>query len=123
MQLVNNGIWYCVKAPLKSDMCVLTAAQFWNIPVTISDDEGEYFVVLFNSSSPHYRRIPAMLAPLTWDHSQAPCYYVGNAQGGPELSHSPRESVIEGRLAQYEAASLFETSFFYSKFDESQCAQ
>ncbi|CAI7989837.1 hypothetical protein GBAR_LOCUS348 [Geodia barretti] len=95
--------------------------QFWNIPITAIVDGGEHFVVLFNSTSPHYRRIPAELAALTWDHTLAPCYYVGDSQGGPERSNDPRESVIEGSVARYHTSSLFGTSFFYSKFDESQC--
>ena len=78
-------------------------------------------MVLFNSTSPHYRRIPAELAPITWDRSHAPCYYIGDAQGGPELPRDPRESVIEGRVPHYEASSLFETAFIYSKFDGSRC--
>ena len=100
---------------------ISSTAQFWNIPITAVEQDGQLFVVLFNSTSLQYRRIPAELAPLTWDHTQAPCYYMGDSQGGPELSHDPTESVIEGSLAQYETSSLFGATFFYSKFDESLC--
>ena len=98
------------------------SAQFWNIPITIAEEGERVYLVLFNFSSPHYRRIPALLEQVTWDHTQAPCYYVGDSQGGPELSNDPRESVIEGGLVQYQTSSLFGTSFFYSKFEESQCS-
>ena len=99
----------------------LPPGQFWNIPIAAEVDGGENFVILFNSTSPQYRRIPAELESLTWDHTLAPCYYVGDSQGGPESSNDPRESVIEGSVAWYETSSLFGTAFFYSKFDESQC--
>ena len=62
------------------------------------------------------------MAPLTWDHTKAPCYYVGNAQGGPSESHDPRESVIKGKVSHYETGSLFSTFFRYEQFDESICA-
>ena len=52
---------------------------------------------------------------------KAPCYYVGNSQGGPAKSHNPRESVFEGTVSQYETPSLFSSSFYYSRFEESRC--
>lgn len=96
-------------------------AQFWNIPITTTVIEGEPHVQLFNSTHPSYRLIPAFLAPRTWDHTHAPCYYVGNAQGGPSQSHDPTESVIEGKVFQYETAALFSPLFDFFKFDESTC--
>ena len=46
---------------------------------------------------------------------------MGDSQGAPEMSSDPTQSVIEGRLAQYETSSLFGVLFFYSRFDEAQC--
>ena len=51
------------------------------------------------------------------------CYYVGNAQGGPENSHDPLESVIEGDQSQYVTSSLFDPSFEYSQFEDMHCAE
>lgn len=82
---------------------------------------GEVFIELFHSTNPSYRFIPAELAPRTWDHTQATCYYVGDSQGGPSHSRDPVESVIEGNVYQYETNSLFATSFMYSNFEESIC--
>ena len=56
-----------------------------------------------------------------WDHSRKPCYYVGDSQGGPELSLNQVESVIQGYQSQYQTAELFETSFIYEMFDETVC--
>ena len=68
-----------------------------------------------------YHLIPAFKYNLTWDYEIKTCYYVGNNQGGPERSHNPVESVIEGVFTQYKTTSLFDTSFDFSVFDESQC--
>ena len=78
--------------------------------------DGEIFLELFAPDSESYRRIPAFLAPRTWDHTKAPCYYIGNAQGGPSVSHDPIESVIEGQVSDYKTSSLFSDDFTYSQF-------
>ena len=95
--------------------------QFWNIPITTLMSDGEPFVEIYDTSHANYRLIPAFFAPRTWDHTRAPCYYVGNSQGGPSRSHDQRESVIEGTVPQYETSSLFSTSFDFEMFDESMC--
>ncbi|CAI8024993.1 Extracellular matrix protein FRAS1, partial [Geodia barretti] len=97
-------------------------AQFWNIPINITTRNGEPYVQVFDPTHENYRLIPAFPAPRTWDHTPAPCYYVGNAQGGPSRSHDPRESVIEGKVDDYETSSLFSPIFLYAQFDESVCS-
>ena len=80
------------------------------------------YVLIYDPSNPSYRRIPAFLAPRTWDHTKAPCYYVGNAQGGPSQSHDAIESVIEGKFDQYETTDLFGDKFDFSIFDKTACS-
>ena len=96
-------------------------AQFWNIPIKNTTRDGEHYLEIFDPSHSSYRLIPAFLAPRTWDHTHANCYYVGNLQGGPSRSHDPQESVIEGKLSEYETSSLFATTFTYEEFEESMC--
>ena len=100
---------------------VCIAAQFWNIPISSVVVNNVTYVQVFDDGHPSYRLIPAERQPRTWGHMKAPCYYVGNNQGGPSGSHNPRQSVIEGRVSQYETPSLFSPSFFYARFDESLC--
>ena len=96
-----------------------STAQFWNIPINIDrPDPDNVFVEIFSPENPSYRRIPAFEAPRTWDHKHATCYYVGNSQGGPSQSHNPVESVIEGRLSNYETRSLFAPEFLFRRFGE-----
>ena len=97
------------------------AGQFWGIPVTVSTGEGNQYIELYDTQHEKYRRFPYYEYRLTWDHSENTCYYVGNRQGGPEGSHSPVESVIEGKYSQYNTGSLFGTEFEYEVFDESTC--
>ena len=97
----------------------LVSGQFWNIPISIVDDEK--FVQLYTPEHENYRYIPAFKYELTWDHSKQTCYYVGNKQAGPVGSHDPIESVIEGTVPQYKTTSLFATEFEYAEFDETIC--
>ena len=98
------------------------SAQFWNIPITIFTEAGKVFVDLFDPAEDGYRRIPTEVEARTWDQTQAPCFYVGNSQGGPLQFSGPDQSVIEGSITDYEMGSLFSTSFSFSQFDETQCA-
>ena len=84
-------------------------------------DEGNTFVNVNSEDADNHRRIPATQYSLTWDQSEETCYYMGNSQGGPEYSHNPRESVIEGVQANYKTDALFATSFNYDMFDDSIC--
>ena len=84
-------------------------------------DGNATYIQVFDTSDTRYRLIPAEKEPRTWNHMKAPCYYVGNSQGGPAKSHNPRESVIEGTVSQYETPSLFSSSFYYSRFEETRC--
>ena len=99
----------------------ISSAQFWNIPITFVKREGNVFVKIYESDDSRHRLIPADLVHQTWDHTPAPCYYVGDSQGGPSHSRDPTESVIQGRLSHYETSSLFATSFYYSQFEDSFC--
>ena len=105
--------------------CITTliplTGQFWNIPITIIEAGDGPYIEIYSPGADNYRRIPALGYSLTWDHSRKLCYYVGNSQGGPERSHNPVESVIQGYQNQYETAGLFATSFFYGVFDEAVC--
>jgi hypothetical protein len=99
--------------------------QFWNIPmgvVTILNGEAVDFIQIYDSTHPKYRFIPAYRYSLTWDHTPMTCYYVGNAQGGPETSHDSMESVIEGSQSQYVTSSLFDPEFEYNQFETSHCS-
>ena len=77
--------------------------------------------MLYDPTHEKYRRFPFFEYGLTWDHSKTPCFYVGNKQGGPENSHSPVESAIEGDYTEYDTGSLFGTEFAYGVFDNSVC--
>ena len=96
---------------------IILTGQFWNIPITITEGDVE----IYSPGADNYRRIPAFEYSLTWDHTRKSCYYVGNSQGGPELSHNQTESVIQGYQSQYQTDGLFETSFIYEMFDETVC--
>ena len=86
------------------------------------ESNGQVFLELFDpSQGQKYRRISADVAPITWNHKNGPCYYVGNSQGGPSQSNNATQSVIEGKVAEYETTSLFGTDFVYSQFDELLC--
>ena len=87
----------------------------------IAGTDGPHIEV-YSTGHARYRLIPAFEYNLTWDHTEMTCYYVGNRQGGPERSHNPTESVIEGSQSQYETSSLFATSFAYSMFDTAICS-
>ena len=102
-------------------LCVFIAAQFWNIPISPVERGNNTYLELFDDDNTRHRVVPADKELRTWDHTRTTCYYVGNSQGGPSQSHSPRESVIEGTLPLYETTSLFSPSFSFVKFDESAC--
>ena len=106
---------------LSLSLSLSLTAQFWNIPINTTTRNGQPYVEIFDPSHEDYRLIPAVLAPRTWDHTHAPCYYVGNSQGGPSRSHNPEESVIQGKVDDYETSSLFSPFFVYNIFDEFQC--
>ena len=100
---------------------ILLTGQFWNIPITVTEGIDEPYVEIYSRGADYYRRIPALGYNLTWDHTGKRCYYVGNSQGGPEQSHDPVESVIQGYQSQYQTTGLFETFFEYEMFDEGVC--
>lgn len=100
---------------------IFSLAQFWNIPINTILVEGTWYLQIYYPEHPKHRQVPAMRYHLRWDHEEMICYYAGNKQGGPELSHDPNESVIEGVYSEYKTASLFATEFVFSEFDESQC--
>ena len=81
--------------------------------------DGE--VELYQPGHENYRHFPGLFYDLVWDRSDRGCYYVGNSQGGPELSRDPINSVIEGSYSQYIVDGLFDTEFVYEEFDESVC--
>ena len=104
-------------------ICFSSSAQFWNIPIEVVDQggDGAYLELFEPIQVEKYRRIDAVVSPRTWNMKNGPCYYVGNSQGGPSQSNDQTESVIEGKVGQYETDTLFSTSFVYSQFDESIC--
>ena len=81
-----------------------------------------YYVLIHTPDDPRYRSVPAFKYSVTWDHTPMTCYYVGNSQGGPEDSHNPTESVIEGDQSQYVTSSLFATEFEYNQFEDTYCS-
>ena len=91
------------------------------MPISVVVERGITYVLVNDESADNHRRIPATEYNLTWGHSEETCYYIGNSQGGPELSHNPCESVIEGAQSDYATAGLFETHFPYKMFDELSC--
>jgi len=96
----------------------------WNIPITVTviPDTNEAYIEIYEMGDVNYRRFPALPYHLTWDHTPKTCYYAGNSQGGPERSHNPSESVIQGSYRQYETSGLFSTQFSdYSQFDDDVC--
>ena len=85
------------------------------------DADGSPDIELYDPTHPSYRHFPAFFYQLVWDLSEDGCYYVGNGQGGPEKTHDPINSVIEGSYSQYIVDGLFDTQFVYEQFDESVC--
>ena len=85
------------------------------------DDDGSPDIELYDPTHPSYRHFPAFFYQLVWDLSEDGFYYVGNGQGGPEKTHDPINSVIEGSYSQYIVDGLFDTQFVYEQFDESVC--
>ena len=99
-------------------------AQFWNIPMEVLtgiNGQEQHFILIHPDDDLRNRMVPAFRYSLTWDHTPMTCYYVGNAQGGPENSHDPRESVIEGYQSQYMTESLFSPDFEYTEFEMGGC--
>ena len=116
---------------------MLFAGQFWNIPVTFAKFTGaipsdlmeeEYYnvtVLPWNESSPP-RSFLGRFYPQEWDHSEGPCLYVGNIQGGPSLESEVKlnDSVIEGSYLDYliPGGDIFETEYKFSQFNEERCS-
>ena len=95
--------------------------QFWNVPISVTDSAGVYYIDVHKPGDTNYRHIPTIEYGMTWDHAPKPCYYAGNSQGGPERSKHPQESVIEGSYKDYETAGLFATDFKYKVFKDGVC--
>ena len=95
--------------------------QFWNIPISVIKDIIGITIEVNRLGEENHRFFPALEYPLTWDHTEKECYYVGNCQGGPEFSYDPIESVIQGTQSEYMTSGLFDTSFQYQMFDDSVC--
>jgi CUB/sushi domain-containing protein len=96
--------------------------QFWGIPVSFSQEiDQPPYIDIFPVGQARHRHVPFFEHDLTWDHSKTTCYYVGNKQGGPELSHDSDESVIEGNFKEYSTGSLFGTAYKYSQFNDDIC--
>jgi len=51
----------------------------------------------------------------------APCYYVGNGQGGETPELEGEDSVIEGEFSDYVVDGLFGYNFIFSQFEEDRC--
>ena len=83
--------------------------------------EEDQYIEVHNIDSETYRRFPYVVHDITWNHDKTTCYYVGNKQGGPENSHDPIESVIEGDYSMYSTGGLFDTGFVFSRFDDDTC--
>ena len=71
-------------------------------------------------SNPPVRKIITELHPKEWDLTKTPCFYGGNAQGGPSGDFGG-DSVIEGYYTDYKVADRFSTDFKYKMFDDSRC--
>ena len=95
--------------------------QFWNIPIFLIKDDSGPSIQVNKLGEDNYRRFHALKYSLTWDRTEKECYYVGNFQGGPEFTHNPIESVIQGTYSEYMTSGLFDTSFKYQIFDDSVC--
>ena len=123
----NPIMFYCQSSHysyIQSVVLILYTGQFWNIPITVTEgDDGPYVEIYSLGADNTAAYIPAFEYSLTWDHSQKPCYYVRDSQGGPERFYNQVESVIQGYQSQYQTAGLlnFETSFIYEMFDETVC--
>lgn len=63
--------------------------------------------------SPSPRSFIGILYPLTWDHTNEGCIYVGNSQAGPAEEFDG--SVIEGSYTNYILRSLFATDYEFAK--------
>ena len=86
--------------------------------MTVSERDGMSYIEVYDSGHESYRNFPALYYALEWDHSATGCYYAGDSQGGPERSHNPINSVIEGHYSQYTMDELFDTEFLYGRFDD-----
>lgn len=104
--------------------------QFWNIPVNVSEHNGEYngvqrddgYVITVHHPDSPPRSFVGLRAGVTFEFEKAVCYYVGNTQAGPLAEVSdPNDSVIEGKYSDYKVESLFATDYVYSHF--SICGQ
>nr|CAI68017.1 LPS-binding protein [Suberites domuncula] len=101
--------------------------QFWNVPIEVSeyidsDLEGDHYeLAVTHPDFSGTRRFVGHLLGHSWEE-KTPCFYVGNVQGGPIYEvEDPNDSVIEGKYKDYRMDGAFDTSFMYSRFDDSQC--
>lgn len=76
------------------------------------------YIDINEPGDPNFRHIPASRYDLSWNYAHKTCYYVGNSQGGPELSRSASESVIEGSYKEYQTGGLFDPVFKYNVFED-----
>ena len=101
--------------------------QFWNINITAEPFTGTVDVpnadlhiitVIPAEGSP--RRFLASLNSIDWDKRARPCYYAGNAQGGP-WGIGPNFPVIQGRYTDYRVGGLFDHEFVFAQFENERC--
>ena len=112
------------------------AGQFWNVPVSVTpytftgpvvyDLQGQelYLVeILSPDGSETKRQFIAEFYPLSWDHRRPePCLYAGDQQGGRTLEFTTfNDPVIENNYRLYETEGLFETGFYFPRFDTDRC--
>ena len=80
------------------------------------------YVLSFSHGNSITRSFTGFLYNLSWEYKFQPCLYVGNKQGGAIYEvEDPNDSVIQGMYTEYIVDTLFQTSFMYGLFDESQC--
>ena len=111
----------------------LPPGQFWNIPVTVSEYEGQtnvpglsnedYYTVTISHPLSKPRSFTGHLYDFTWEFESKKCLYVGNPQGGPlDNLDDPNDSVIEGVYYQYLTQGPFKTDYYYAVFDDEKCS-
>ena len=107
-----------------------SAAQFWNIPISVARYQGPYgdinvtetsriiySVTLYPDDDNNTRSFLAERGSDTWDNRKKPCLFAGDNNGGP-IWEAPKEygSVIEGTTKDYEVEDVFGSTFTFSKY-------
>lgn len=92
--------------------------QFWNTPISVTEFVVEgYYLIQIQVPDSDPRQFVGQLYSKIWQQEDKPCLYVGDSQGGADISNGgPVDSIIEGHYTDYMTNEPFDVNLKFSQF-------